>query len=292
MAALLSTIDPQLEGRVGCTVPVVYSKTLYDVLTSFSDVPVEILYCIIEKLSPEELVSLSQVSSEWRGVALDSGLWKRHCVEDAAKYPCKCCSADIPSIMKRKSALYGWTDVFRTAKVFHQGVRWGQVIGVHDESRLSNLKLNETRTTLKNMRGRWMSVQLGNFTLAKEGIYNFTFKVDSFACNGMMIGVVTSKWQGAYPGNGNSGVSSLPKSCAYYSHASSIFTTGDIICLNADLEKNLISFHKNGECVGTVEAPKCGADEELMVVGSFCGAQHQISILSSFAHPPNTHVVL
>jgi len=279
-----------LGGRFGCKAPVIYSKNFYDVLDCFTDVPVEILCCIIEKLTAEDLVSLSQVSSEWRTVALDSTLWKRHCIEHVAKSPCRCCAVDISGTMADKAAIYGWTDVFMTAKQFHQGVRWGQVCGTPDEARLSNLQFNEKRTTLKNLRGRWVSVRLGDFTLANEGVYHFTFKVDSFTCNGMMIGLANSRWQGMYPGTGNAGVSSTSASCAYYSHTSSIYSTGDIICLRADLKNNKISFHKNGECVGTVEAPARAAGEELMVVGSFCGTQHQISVLASYAHPPHTRV--
>jgi hypothetical protein len=61
------------------------------------------------------------------------------------------------------------------------------------------------------------------------------FVVDAFSCNGMMIGMVTSKWQGMYPGNGNAGVSGTAKSCAYYSHSTSVFKTGDVICLVAGI---------------------------------------------------------
>jgi len=236
----------------------------------------------------EDLISLSQVSTEWRAVAFDSALWKRHCHDLVAKIPCKCCMNEIDSTITHKAALYGWTDVFRTAKSFHHGVRWGEVLGVRNEARMSSLQFNEKRTTLKNLRGRWVSVQLGDFTLAREGIYHFSFKIDSFTCNGMMIGVVSSSWTGLYPGSGNAGISSTPKSCAYYSHTSSIFSAGDIICLCADLDKNVITFHKNGEIIGTVDAPKLEANEAMMVVGAFCGTEHQISILSSYAHPPNS----
>lgn len=287
---LLNNAEYGLGDKFGCTSPVIYSKTIYEVLDSFTEIPVEILCCIIEKLTANDLASLSQVSTEWRAVALDSNLWKRHCKEHNAKSPCKCCAAGIDGVMTQKAAIYGWADVFNAAKLFHRGVRWGQVLGVADETRLSNLQFNETRTTLKNLRGRWVSVQLGNFTLNRGGIYNFSFSIDSFTCNGMMIGVVTNKWQGLYPGTGNAGVSFNAKSCAYYSHTSSVYSAGDIVCLNVDLEKNVVSFHKNGELVGTVEAPKRDEDEELIVVGSFCGTHHQISILSSYAHPPNSHV--
>jgi len=287
--SLLNNVDYKLP-VFGCVPPVIYSRNIYDSLDSFADVPVEILCCIVEKLTAEDLISLSKVSSEWRTVALDSSLWRRHCVDYIDEVPCKCCRVDINGTMERKASLYGWADVFRTAKQFRQGVHWGQVLGTPDAARLKNLQFNETRTTLKNLRGRWVSVQLGTFPLAHDGIYHFTFKVDAFTCNGMMIGLVNSKWQGVYPGTGNAGVSATPKSCAYYSHSSTIFSAGDIICLVADLEKGAIAFHKNGECVGTVEAPKVEAGEELLVVGSFCGTHHQISNLFSYAHPPNSHV--
>jgi len=291
MATLQSVLNAaEYELKAGCASPVIYSKSIYEVLDSFTDVPVEILCCIIDKLTPEDLASLSKVSNELRAVACDSSLWKRHCIDYAKGRACKCCGVEMQGVMTKKAAMYGWADVFKVARAFNMHASWGRVLGSPDAGRLTNLQFNEKRTTLKNLRGRWVSVQLGDFSLNPNANYSFSFSVDSFSCNGMMIGVVSSKWQGLYPGNGNAGVSATADSCAYYSHTSSIFTTGDIICLSVDLEKNVISFHKNGQIVGTVEAPKCDEGDELIVVGSFCGAQHQISIVNAYAHPPNSHV--
>jgi len=274
----------------GCVAPVVHERNIYDTLDNFADVPVEILCSIIDKLNVDDLMSLSQVSSEWRGVALDSSLWKRHCIEHVEQEtPCKCCAAVIHSTMHKKAPLYGWADVFRTAKQFNAGVRWGEVFGAVDPARLQNLQFNKDRSSLVNLRGRWVSVQLG-LPVSNPGVYHYSFKVDAFSCNGMMIGVVTSKWQGVYPGTGNAGVSTTSKTCAYYSHSASIFKTGDVLCLVVDLEKNVIQFHKNGECVGTVDAPTREVGEELLVVGSFCGTYHQLSTIFSYAHPPNSIV--
>jgi hypothetical protein len=275
----------------GCVPPVLQSRNIYDSLSdNFADVPVEILCSIIDKLGVEDLSNLSMVSSEWRGVALDSSLWKRHCVEYAEKEtPCKCCATSLHSTMQRKAALYGWADVFRSAKQFRKATKWGQVLGAADAARLQNLQFNDSRTSIVNLRGRWVSVQLGA-PISNPGIYHYSFKVDAFSCNGMMIGMVSSSWQGVYPGSGNAGVSATSKSCAYYSHSLSVFKTGDVICMVADLEKNVITFHKNGEIVGTVEAPARESGEELLVVGSFCGTYHQLSTTFSYAHPPNANV--
>jgi len=273
--------------------PVLQSRNIYDALgtDNFADVPVEILCSIIEKIGVYDLSNLSQVSSEWRGVAQDSSLWRRHCVEYVEKEtPCKCCATGLHSTMQRKAALYGWADVFRAAKQFRHGVRWGEVRGNADVNRLQNLQFNDAKTSLVNLRGRWVSVQLGA-PISNAGIYHYSFKVDAFSCNGMMIGAVTSSWEGVYPGTGNAGVSSNSQSCAYYSHSMSIFKTGDVICLVVDLEKNVIAFHKNGEIVGTVEAPSRKSGEELLVVGSFCGTYHQLSTIFSYAHPPNASSV-
>lgn len=286
----LQTVDLKIP-VFGCVPPVVHERNIYESLDNFEDVPVEILCNIIEALDVKDLASLSQVSSDWRGVALDSSLWKRHCIEyNEKETPCKCCSGIINSTMHRKAPLYGWSDVYKTAKQFNHSVRWGDVHGVQDESRVMNLQFSDDRTTIKKMRGRWVSVELGK-PISNKGVYHYSFKVDAFSCNGMMIGLVTSNWQGVYPGSGNAGVSSTPKSCAYYSHSSAIFKTGDLICMVADLEKNSIAFHKNGECVGTVDAPTRESGEELIVVGSFCGTYHQLSSVFSYAHPPNVPVV-
>lgn len=272
----------------GCVPPVVQSRNIYESLDHFEDVPVEILCNIIESLDVKDLGSLSQVSSEFRNVALDSSLWKRHCIEHVEKEaPCKCCSGLINSTMHRKAPLYGWADVYKTAKQFNHSVRWGEVLGDQHESRLANIQFNEDRSTIKNLRGRWVSVQLGA-PISGKGVYHYSFKVDAFSCNGMMLGAVNSKWQGVYPGTGNAGVSSTAKSCAYYSHSSCIFKTGDIICMVVDLEKNVITYHKNGEHVGVVDAPQRETGEEIMIVGSFCGTYHQLSSIFSYAHPPNS----
>jgi len=285
--SLLHNVDVKLP-VFGCVPPVVHSRNTYESLDHFEDVPVEILCNILEALDVKDLANLSQVSSDFRGVTLDSSLWKRHCIEYIEKeVPCKCCAGLIDSIMHRKAPLYGWADVYKTAQRFNQNVRWGDVLGVQDKSRLTNLEFNDTKTTIKNLRGRWVSVQLGA-PISNKGIYHYSFKVDAFSCNGMMVGAVTSKWQGVYPGTGNAGVSSNSQSCAYYSHSSAIFKTGDIICMVVDLEKNVITYHKNGECMGTVEAPTREVGEELMIVGSFCGPYHQLSITFSYAHPPNS----
>lgn len=276
----------------GCVPPVLQSRNIYESLDNFADVPVEILCSIIEKLGVDDLNSLSMVSSDWRGVALDSSLWKRHCVEYVEKEtPCKCCASGLHSTMQRKAALYGWADVYKASKQFRQGMRWGEVLGNVDPARLRNLQFDKSGTSIVNLRGRWVSVQLGA-PISNPGIYHYSFKVDAFSCNGMMVGVVSSSWEGVYPGSGNAGVSATPKSCAYYSHSLSVFKTGDVICMVVDLEKNVITFHKNGEIVGTVEAPSREAAEELRVVGSFCGTYHQLSSIFSYAHPPNANVQL
>jgi len=272
----------------GFVPPAFHTRNIYESLDHFEDVPVEILCNIIQALDVKDLAALSQVSSDFRSVALDSSLWKRHCTEYIEKeIPCKCCSGLINSTMHRKAPLYGWADVYKTAVSFNQSVRWGDVIGAQDKTRLTNLQFNEKRTTIKNLRGRWVSVQVGT-PISNRGVYHYSFKVDSFSCNGMMLGAVTSKWQGIYPGTGNAGVSSTPNSCAYYGHSSEIFKTGDIICMVVDLEKKVVTYHKNGECMGTVEAPTLEIGEELMIVGSFCGTYHQLSAVFSYAHPPNS----
>jgi len=285
---LLNSVELKIPA-FGCVPPVVHSRNIYEALDNFEDCPVEILCNIIEALDVKDLASLSKVSSDFRSVALDSSLWKRHCIEYIEKEtPCKCCAGLINSTMFKKASLYGWTDVYKTAKQFDQNIRWGEALGAVDETRMANIQFNDKGKSIKNLRGRWVSVQLGS-PISSKGVYHYSFKVDAFSCNGMMLGLVPSKWQGVYPGTGNAGVSATPKSCAYYSHSSSIFKTGDIICMVVDLDKNTVTYHKNGECVGTVEAPVINNDvgNELIVVGSFCGTYHQLSSIFAYAHPPN-----
>jgi hypothetical protein len=46
---------------------------------------------------------------------------------------------------------------------------------ISDASRMQSVAFNEKRTTLKNLRGRWASIQLGA-PISNAGIYHYTFK--------------------------------------------------------------------------------------------------------------------
>jgi len=259
-------------------------------LDLFMLAPLEIVMMILKNLSFQDLVVISGVSKEWNLLAFDDRMWKIICLEFITESAhCKVCKQGVLAAINRRAALgaTSWVRLFKETYL-SQKTTWGQIWQDHRPSNTINantVQFLNNRTTVKNVHGGWNIVQLGDYPVLPFGVYHYSFKVDHFSCNGVMFGLATNKWRGVYPGTGNSGITANTKSVAYYSHNTTVFNTGDIICMCLDMERKVVIYHKNGEIVGTSELPTLERDEdgeELFAIGAFCGNYHQVSI--TYAH--------
>lgn len=254
----------------------------------FVATPVEIILHILKNLTCQELCIIAQVNKELKFFASDEAIWKRLCLSYInTNSKCDTCKQGIFNAVNRRASIDSipWMKLFKETCASHSQAKWGPVWHKHrfpSSIRTNTVEYSSKDTTVTNIHGGWNLVQFGSFSLLPFGLYHYTFTVDQFPCNGMMIALATGQWKGVYPGSGNAGITTADKSIAYYSHNASVFAAGDTICLCVDMDKRVVVFHKNEETVGTQELPSTSSDCELYVIGAFCGNQHRLTI--SYAH--------